>query len=283
MRNNEYVTKWKQAIPMSSGVIGRSRRFLRTIALHALSMANKPREDHFLRCLYSHYVFDDQIKAFERLLLELKRDGTFVNTETCLQMLKGEKVIDKRYYHLSFDDGFRNNFVNALPILKKHNIPCIFFVPSSLISINWDKTKEYCIETMQCRGVIETLKWEDLAEIISSGYEIGSHTRIHSRLSAVSNDPKLLEDATLGSKKELEMRLGIECKYISWPYGRLTDTDKTSLEIIKNAGYHACFGAFRGSIIPKTTNIFSIPRHHFEAHWPIAHIKYFARGNMEVL
>ena len=79
------------------------------------------------------------------------------------------------------------------------------------------------------------------------------------------------------------MHLGVECKYISWPYGRITDVDKASLGMMKNAGYQACFGAFRGSVIPKATDMFSIPRSHFEVHWPISHVKYFARGNMGVL
>jgi len=281
MRDNEYATKWKQAMPMPSGLMGRSRGFLRSATLHTLSLLDRSLGDRFLRCLYCHNVFDDQLERFERLLLHLKHQGTFIDTETCLQMLKGEKVIDNRYYHLSFDDGFRNNFINAFPILKKHHIPCIFFVPSSLIDINWDKTKKYCLETAGYKGVIETLKWEDLLEMVSSGYEIGSHTRTHSRLTTISNDPKLLEDAVLGSKKELEAHLGVECRYISWPYGRLTDKDTISLEIIKRAGYRASFGAFRGLVIPQVTNIFSIPRHHFEVHWPLSHVEYFSRGNME--
>lgn len=278
-----YVTQWKQAIPMPLGLIGRSRNFFRNMILYTLSLINQQPESNFLRCLYCHNVFDDQKETFEYLLLELKRYGTFVDTDTCVQMVKGEKNIDARYYHLSFDDGFRGDFTNAFPILKKHNIPSIFFVPSFLISANWDRAKAYCLGVTGYKDVIEMLKWEDLADMIASGYEIGSHTRIHSRLSSLSHDTMLLEDAILGSKKELELHLGIECKYISWPYGQETDIDKISSTVIRNARYQGCFSAIRGSIIPQMTDVFSIPRHHFEVHWPIAHVKYFAGGNMETL
>ncbi len=91
-----------------------------------------------------------------------------------------------------------------------------------------------------------------------------------------------IKDEILGSKQEIERHLGLECKYISWPYGRLDDTDEESLEMVKNAGYHACFGAFRGTVVPENTDLFSIPRHHFEVQWPISHIEYFLRGNMEL-
>jgi peptidoglycan/xylan/chitin deacetylase (PgdA/CDA1 family) len=281
MSEKKYATRWKQAAPMPTGIVGKARSALRHVTLSTLSLANRSLDESFLRCLYCHTVFDDQIQEFERLLLELKRTGTFVDTDTCVQMLSGEKTIDNRYYHLSFDDGFRNNFVNALPILRKHDIPCIFFVPSSLIDASWDSTKVFCRQTTRYRDVIEMMKWEDLAQVILSGYEVGSHTRTHARFSAISHDCTLLQDEILGSKQELEMHLGVPCKYISWPYGRITDADAVSLEVAKSSGYQACFGAFRGSVIPAATDIFRIPRHHFEVQWPVSHIKYFARGNME--
>lgn len=267
-KEKEYATKWSQAAQEPKDLIGKSRSFLRYAMLTLLSLTNRALGDRFLRCLYFHNVFSDQINSFERLLLGLKHYGTFINTDTCVQMLKGERNIDNRYYHLSFDDGFRNNFVNAFPVLQKHNIPCVFFVPSSMISANWEQTKRYCLETTRYNGVIEMLKWEDLREMVVSGYEIGSHTRTHSRLASISQNPVLLEDELRGSKKEIETNLGIECKYISWPFGLMTDINEASLEMIKCAGYHACFGAFRGSVVPGVTNIFVIPRHDFDAQWP---------------
>jgi len=126
------------------------------------------------------------------------------------------------------------------------------------------------------------IRWEDLQEISASGNDIGSHTRTHKRLSDISGDFKVLKNEIIGSKDEIELQLGIECKYISWPYGRLTDKDKISIDMVQDAGYKACFGAYRGTIVPGETAVYSIPRHQVELHWPIAHIEYFARGNMEL-
>ena len=282
MNQGRYATSWKQAAPVPSGLVATARSVFRHALLSTLSSANTSLEDSFLRCLYCHYVFDDQRDAFECLLLELKRIGEFVDTATCVQMLREDKVIDGKYYHLSFDDGFRNNYTNALPILQKHKVPCIFFVPSFLVGASYERTATYCSEATGYGAAIEMLNWEDLRDIVSSGYEVGSHTKTHARFSDISRDSDLLRDEILGSKTELEMHLGVECKYISWPYGRPTDSDDASLEATRLAKYRACFSASRGTVRPVRTDIFRIPRHHFEVQWPISHIKYFARGNMEV-
>ena len=84
-------------------------------------------------------------------------------------------------------------------------------------------------------------------------------------------------------KKDIENQLGIECKYISWPVGGQEDTDDVSRAFTEKAGYKACFGALRGTIRPGSCDRYFIPRHHFEPHWPLSHIKYFAKGYMETI
>lgn len=278
----DYARFWKQAAPKPNHFSGKWRSLLRSNVLSVSSLLNKKQEGKYLRCLYCHYVFDDQREDFEKLMIKLKQIGQFVDTSTCLQMLLDNKMIDQRYFHLSFDDGFRNNFTNAIPILSKLKIPAIFFVPSSFIEADWDITFKYCLQTMHYRGVIEMLKWNDIHEILSFGFEIGSHTKTHMRFSAISNDLNLMKEEILGSKIEIETNTGVECKYISWPFGKLRDADDKSLQMVKSAGYTACFGAYRGTILPGKTNIYSIPRHQFEVQWPVSHTLFFARGNMEI-
>jgi len=282
MINKNYVNIYSQAILSSSGLFNKGRKLSRYLILDFISTFNKKVENKFLRCLYLHYVFDDQIEQFEELIINLMELGVFVDTETLVKMLRCEKEIDGRYFHLSFDDGFKNNYTNAIPILTKYNIPCIFFVPTAIIGASWEVTKNYCIKTTHYGGVIEMLKWEELNEIVSLGFEVGSHTKRHPRLSSISHDFNLLQDEVLFSKNDIETNLDIECKYIAWPFGRHNDVDKVSLKMIESSGYNACFGAFRGTINKKKTDIYKIPRHEIDLQLPISHNKYFARGNMEL-
>jgi peptidoglycan/xylan/chitin deacetylase (PgdA/CDA1 family) len=199
--------------------------------------------------------------------------GRFVDTATVLEVLRGERPLDQDLFHLSFDDGFRNILTNALPLLRRYEVPAIFFVPTALIAGGSDRASAR-------RGVIEMASWADLEQVATAGFEIGSHTRTHARFAAISRSSAAVEDEIFGSKADIERRLG-SCHYISWPYGRISDADETTLRAVEHAGYAACFGAFRGRVIPRQTLPFRIPRHHFEPHWPLSHVKYFARGGLE--
>jgi len=279
---DQYASHWQQAVKGPSRIQGKWRSFVRGSLLDFYSIFDCKAETNFLRCLYCHYVFDNQVEDFKMIVSQLKKIGRFIDTDTCMAMIHGAKDIDDKYFHLSFDDGFRNNYTNAVPILLENEIPAIFFVPTSIVESSWATTYNYCKQTMHYKGVIEMLKWNDIKDMISHGFEIGSHTRTHARFSSISNNEDLMDEEITGSKHELEAITGKECKYISWPFGKLSDADNKSLEIVKRAGYCGCFGAFRGSCIPGKTDVFSIPRHQFEAQWPLSHIIYFAKGNLEV-
>ena len=150
----EYATSWRQAAPYYHK--SSLKLALRYIALSALS-GFPSRVGDRLRALYCHFVFDDQKSAFEKTIISLKKIGKFIDTDCCLEMLQGKREIDGRYFHLSFDDGFRNVFTNAIPILKKHLIPAIMFVPSSLVEADWERTNRYCTVTTKYRSVIEVI------------------------------------------------------------------------------------------------------------------------------
>lgn len=276
-----YAVSWREIAKPHRNVVARVQALARSGALSAAGLLRQAMDDRFVRCMYCHYVFDDQLAAFERIVVRLKSMGQFIDTATLLAMLKGERTVDGRYFHLSFDDGFRNNLTNAFPILRRHSVPAIFFVASGLLGADYDRTREACIDVFHHRAAIEMMRWDDVKAILDAGYEIGSHTRSHARLSSISSSPQRLADEILGSKHDLETRLGCLCRYISWPYGRVDDADEASLEFTRMAGYDACFGAFRGSVAPGVTDRYRIPRHHFEPHWPVSHVQYFARGNHE--
>lgn len=278
---NGFATSWRDAVRPPARPFESLRAFARRSTLSVAAALNRQFADRFVRCLYCHYVFDDQVADFENLIVRIKALGTFVDTDTVLEMLAGHRMVDGRFFHLSFDDGFRNTFTNALPILRRHAVPAIFFVPSNLVGANWDRTRSYCLDITHYRAVIELLQWDDLKAMLDLGYEIGSHTRTHVRFSDMSQQQNRLQDEILGSKEELESNLRYRCRYISWPYGRLSDADASSVGFTKTAGYDACFGAFRGTVVPGKTDRYRIPRHHFEPQWPSAHVAYFARGNME--
>jgi peptidoglycan/xylan/chitin deacetylase (PgdA/CDA1 family) len=272
----DYATEGKELNNARASVSFRG--LLRHGVLSTLAFATKPQPEHSLRLVYAHYVFKDQVTDFEKKIKYLTSIGTFLTADEVLAVILGEKPLDKRFFHLSFDDGFRNIITNALPVLREYSTPATFFVPTSFISADYKIAQHYCLNVTHYPCVIEMASWDDLARAQEHGLEIASHTATHARFSEMSGSTAKLEDEIFGSKADLERNLGRPCRYISWPYGRINDADAGSLDFVKRAGYAACFGAFRGHVDPGKTDPFYIPRHHFEADWPLSHLKYFAHG-----
>ncbi|HEY0282549.1 MAG TPA: polysaccharide deacetylase family protein [Rhizomicrobium sp.] len=234
-----------------------------------------------MRLLYCHYMLADQRKRFESVIRYIQSIGEFIGTDQVLDVLHGRAPLERNSFHLSFDDGMKSVFANALPILRAHGVPAILFVPTVVISAPSDQFEEIRRRLVTSKTDVEVATWDDLEKARAAGFEIGSHTRTHARLSDVLASKSAIEDEIFGSKMDLERRLGGECRYISWPYGRLQDVNEASLDVVRKAGYKACFGAFRGRVVPTVTSAFRIPRHHFEPDWPLAHVKCFAHGAWE--
>jgi peptidoglycan/xylan/chitin deacetylase (PgdA/CDA1 family) len=273
-----YTRTWKEAAP-ALAMRARLRALLRSARLFQLRLMQKPADGAFLRLLYCHHVFDDQVRRFREVILRLVSIGTFVDTDACVAMVRGERPIDGRCFHLSFDDGFRNIRENAAPILNQLGIPALVCVPTALVEADWETSRRFAASG-NYSAPIQFLNWEEVRELQGLGFQIGSHAATHVRLSSLSTEQEL-EAEIAGSKATLEDKLQAECKCISWPYGKPPDINQGALAVVRRAGYRACFGAFRGSVRVGLTDTFQIPRHHFEAHWPLAHVDFFARGGME--
>lgn len=278
--SGEYATSWKQVAIRFKG-FKKARKLVRDLLLSSLAAVGKKPASTFLRCITCHYVFDDQREEFRAIIQSLKEIGTFIDTPTCLEMLKGTQQIDGRFFHLSFDDGFRNIVSNAIPTLETEGVPAIIFVPTDFVGANWKQARDYAVGVAKYRAPVEIANWDDLRTIAEKGFEVGSHTCTHARLSQLSGKNKQLQNEISGSKKQIEDQLSTPCKFIAYPFGKPGDYDQVTLETTREAGYEGGFGIHRGSIIPGETDPMLIPRHHFEPEWPLSHIRLFANGNLE--
>jgi len=271
-----YTRTYKELIPRKRKPLNNIYSFLRNTYISTVFSINKiSNNDNFLRLIYCHHVFDDQEQCFREVIELLLGNGNFITTDHCIRILKGESQLDGNYYHLSFDDGFKNIYDNAFPILSEYKIPSLFFVPTAFIGAQTTVAKEYCINSLGMLSTLEIVEWSDLEEMVDYGIDIGSHTRHHVNLFKISGQTNRLHDEICGSKYDIEKHLGIPCKYISWPYGEAKHIDVDSVNFIKESGYNACFSAIRGDVNPMSTDIFYIPRNHFEVEWPANHLKYF--------
>lgn len=75
-------------------------------------------------------IWDASPPMFEQQVRFLKKEFDVIGPdelETVVSVGRG------RYVLLTFDDGYRDNFVEALPILKRHGLPATFFVTTGFL------------------------------------------------------------------------------------------------------------------------------------------------------
>jgi peptidoglycan/xylan/chitin deacetylase (PgdA/CDA1 family) len=76
--------------------------------------------------IVSRQVFDKQISF-------LAKDYNLLSLENLMELLQNNKPIPKRAVVITFDDGWRDNYLYAYPILKKHKVPATIFLATDFI------------------------------------------------------------------------------------------------------------------------------------------------------
>lgn len=80
-----------------------------------------------------------EINQFEKHLQYFKRNFDVISMEEAFLLKSEGRKVKKPTISISFDDGYKNNFDNALPLLVKYDIKATFFI-SGLCTENNDKS-----------------------------------------------------------------------------------------------------------------------------------------------
>jgi peptidoglycan/xylan/chitin deacetylase (PgdA/CDA1 family) len=160
--------------------------------------------------------------------------------------LNGEKF--GKVVGLTFDDGYKNNLINAAPILNKFNFSATCFIVSKHIGKNniWDLEK----------GLIQIplMTEDDISKWINYGMEIGAHSKTHPDLTEITEDDvkKEIKDC----KADLEKKFKVVVKDFCYPYGRFNNE---ICKIVEESGYLSALTMKRGRVALEK-NIFQLPR-----------------------
>lgn len=155
---------------------------------------------------------------------------------------------------ITFDDGYRDNFENAAPILQKYNLPACFFIASGIVGTD----KSFRHDRRRLGRAVPVMSWDHVRQLHDMGFAVGAHTVNHARLKFC--DPVTLHHEIHGSKKMIEDKLGTEVSYFSHPYGLQEDISPNSLAEIKNAGFVCNFSAYGGLVQPAFDDTFALKR-----------------------
>lgn len=135
---------------------------------------------------------------------------------------------------VTFDDGYRSVIEHAHPILSALGLPGTVFVPTSFVGqeapMSWPGIGQWLDGPHEKE--MTPMSWDELRRLADAGWEIGSHTVSHPRLTQ-------LDDATLAwelgeSRRVCELRMKRACESIAFPYG---DHDGRVVQAADHAGY----------------------------------------------
>jgi peptidoglycan/xylan/chitin deacetylase (PgdA/CDA1 family) len=170
-------------------------------------IAGKEKENYIV-ILYYHSIKNTEKKLFNDQMIYL-----FKYTNPIPINYNAPLLSNYRYVVITFDDGLRSVIDNALPILKKYNIPATFFIPTGYIG----KIADWENKSHQERYSESVITKEDIANLPYKIISVGSHTISHKDLTNLSENEILNE--IKHSKDTLESILNKKIEMLSFPYG----------------------------------------------------------------
>ena len=181
------------------------------------------------------------LKEFEWQIRFLKKRYSLLSTADLEDWFQGNgKIGGKKGILITFDDGYEDNYINALPILKKYSCPAIFFVTTGLI----DNNKQFEHDRqLQPLLTFKKMTWTQLQDAIANNIEIGIHSDTHANLAKIPIEHSIKEIET--SIETYKRFLGKKPRLMAFPFGGKDDITPQLIEYIKNdKQIHALFSAY---------------------------------------
>ena len=104
---------------------------------------------------------------------------------------------------ITFDDGYRDNLVNAAPILKRHGYSAVQFVPIAYVGRSLPLPHERKLIAHGVRN--PTVDWDEMRELETYGVRIESHGISHKPLAELEID-EAAREITISKLKLEELK-----------------------------------------------------------------------------
>jgi peptidoglycan/xylan/chitin deacetylase (PgdA/CDA1 family) len=109
--------------------------------------------------------------AFERQIRFMKRQGyTFLSLQEVCEHVTTKKPAPEKAVVITFDDGYRDNYTYAWPILKKYRVPAIIFLTTTFV----DHGRPLWIDTIDAainRTTVEKVVYNDQEYYLSTPHK----------------------------------------------------------------------------------------------------------------
>ena len=165
---------------------------------------------------------------FEAQLKYLSDNGyTTISLYDLHAHLNQGKALPAKPIILTFDDGYRDAYTNAFPLLKKYKMTATFFVVSDFIYA----------------GTPDYLTWFQVILMSNAGMSIENHSRTH--LDLRSRDEAKWAWEFLGPQESIQYFTGKRPMFFCYPSGRY---DAGLVKFLKSANIHGAVTTEYGNL-----------------------------------
>ena len=201
------------------------------------------RSPHQARILVYHSVSDEPLNPFsvppgdfEEHIRFLSQEFNVISLEELANCLDNGRDIPPDSVVITLDDGLRDNYVNAYPILKEYQVPATMFLIVDHLRPDPSEPAESADD-----GEPLFLSWAEVKEMSQNGIRFGSHTLSHRPLTSLPLAEARREIQE--SKRQLERRLEQPVNVFSYPLGRVQDFNQDIRNVVAESEYIcACVG-----------------------------------------
>jgi len=163
------------------------------------------------------------IETFKEHIRFLSKHYTPVSEQDIILALEAKGALPDFPVWVTFDDGYRDNFIHAYPVLKEFKVPATFFISTGLINHSpkalVDLKTTLGIDTEKAQNLF--MSWEQIRELSDQGFFIGGHTRSHRILTTLEGGQ--IEEEIVQCKQEIEKRIGRPIYSFAYPHGKRLD------------------------------------------------------------
>ncbi|NLV73530.1 MAG: polysaccharide deacetylase family protein [Chloroflexi bacterium] len=176
---------------------------------------------------------------FESHLRWLSENGyQSITLADLLMALQTGAPLPEKPIIITLDDGYRDAYVHAFPLLKQYNMRATVFVITSLLDEN----------------NVDFLSWDMATEMSAAGIDIESHTVYHPDLR--DSDYERLRHELVESRLAIEAHTHIPSRFLCYPSG-LYNPDV--MQAVRESGYWAGITTMQGTL-HTNANLWEIKR-----------------------
>ncbi|WP_394172228.1 cell wall-binding repeat-containing protein [Guptibacillus hwajinpoensis] len=181
------------------------------------------------------------LEEFEKQMNLLSKEGyQTITLKEFESFIKGVKHVPENSVLITFDDGQKNNYIRAYPVLKKHGFTAVEFLVTSRLT---EKTVPFDTDFNQF------LSWSEIKEG-NDVFEYASHTHDYHSREKDTLLPYLISKSKKDIKEDIQKSIElIDSNPIAfaYPYGAYNDT---TIQVLNELNVDMAFTVKNGTVKP---------------------------------